>query len=244
MKWLTALLRRLIDPPKDCLTTDGQRLCPYPEMTDEDLFDFERDMKVPNPTWATFEDFAKDQLKLGLRSGFVRGNEKHVDDPLELLASKTVARNLAGHTLPETPRPQPCALCLKAVPGVGLKQSNFGLVHVMCWEQKVGCTIPPAAMPAKRQHTWVGYNERCTVCGSLDFSSECKSPNGRVAFQSLTPVKSEPYMPAALKTLRSPQIPSVPEGIAGRGEFPAWSDGWYAGWVAAGGEDFLKREVL
>lgn len=38
-------------------TIDGGHLAPHPGMTDEDLYDFERDMKVPKPTWPSLEAF-------------------------------------------------------------------------------------------------------------------------------------------------------------------------------------------
>ncbi len=32
-------------------TVDGGNLAPYPDMTDLELYEFERDMNVPNPTF-------------------------------------------------------------------------------------------------------------------------------------------------------------------------------------------------
>jgi len=45
-------------------TLDGNNLAPYINMTDEDLYDFEKDMNVPNPTWASLDEFRKSQEEL------------------------------------------------------------------------------------------------------------------------------------------------------------------------------------
>lgn len=37
--------------PVSHYTVDGHHLAPYPDMTDEDLRDYGRDMKVPNPAF-------------------------------------------------------------------------------------------------------------------------------------------------------------------------------------------------
>ena len=38
-------------PSRPHHTIDGNHLCPYVDMTDDDLKDFERDMKIPMPTF-------------------------------------------------------------------------------------------------------------------------------------------------------------------------------------------------
>jgi hypothetical protein len=51
MKNLIEFIRSLFKPPVAYYTTDGGHLAPYPNMTDEELRDFEYTMCVPNPTW-------------------------------------------------------------------------------------------------------------------------------------------------------------------------------------------------
>jgi hypothetical protein len=51
MKNLIEFIRSLFQPPVSYYTTDGGHLAPYPNMTDEELRDFEYTMCVPNPTW-------------------------------------------------------------------------------------------------------------------------------------------------------------------------------------------------
>ena len=38
-------------------TIDGNNLAPYPGMTDEELYTFESEFDVPNPTFKSLEDY-------------------------------------------------------------------------------------------------------------------------------------------------------------------------------------------
>lgn len=52
-------------PAPSYFTIDGGYLCPYPGMTDEELYDFESDMDMPRSqrTWPTLEDYLTRQPK-------------------------------------------------------------------------------------------------------------------------------------------------------------------------------------
>lgn len=58
--WARRLYLRLYGIRQWHFTTDGRRLAPHPNMTDADLFDFEQDMKIPNPTWPDLETFLRE----------------------------------------------------------------------------------------------------------------------------------------------------------------------------------------